>query len=388
MDRIPYGTRYAYNNLSSIFPKAVIRTSSSFPELFPDEDAQDTLRALIIVTPAFSPDPGEMKSLIRFASSGNQIFISAIYFDDTVLTMLGLKPLHKEMIYFDGPQIDSNAKPDKSGKTLIPLSGKDAKNPDMASISILDPLRKQWVNYEYPGSFYEKHFDSVDNHFCRILGRNEEGMPDFIRISHNHSGVIYLHLEPLAFSNFFLLHKENSSYYDLALSWLPEKTGVVEWSDYFRYSHQGQAYSPLNFIMSNRSLRWAFWLTLTLFLLIFLVEFKRKQRAIEEIPKLRNFSEDFVKTVGRLYFQQKNNQNLAAKMTYTLLENIRSAFNLPTSTLDDEFTRKLASRTGKQYDEIADLVQSIHNSRLKSNLTDKEILDFHSKINQFNKQVT
>ena len=72
-------------------------------------------------------------------------------------------------------------------------------------------------------------------------------------------------------------------------------------------------------------------------------------------------------------------------MTSAFLENIRSAYNIPTSLLDDEFSRKLAFRTGKHYHEIADLIQSIHNSRLKVNLTDKEILELHSKINQFNK---
>jgi hypothetical protein len=373
MDKIPYGTGFAYNNLSEIFPKAVIRTSSSFPILFPEDDAVDTLRALIIVTPSFSPEPREMKSLIRFASSGNQIFISANHIGDTVMSMLALKPFQKDSIYFDGPATDS---------------GTRAQTDDMATLSLLDPLHREWIDYKYPGLFFENHFDSVDNGFCKILGRNDGGKPDFIRISYNHNGAIYLHLEPLAFSNFFLLHGKNSSYYDFALSWIPQKTGIVEWSDYFRYRHRGESYSPLNFILSNRSLRWAFWLTMILFLLIFLVESKRKQRAIEEIPKLRNVSEEFVKTVGRLYFQQKNNQNLASKMTNAFLENVRSAYNLPTSVLDDEFSRKLASRTGKQYDEIADLVQSIHNSRLKTNLTDKEILDFQSKINQFNKPAT
>ncbi len=387
MDRIPYGTRYAYDNLAALFPEAIIRTGSNFPVLFPEESMQDTLRALIVLTPAFIPEPEEVKSLIRFASSGNQVFISANFIADTVLEMLHLKSLRSLSIHVDDPDADSTTQV-KPGEVSAPLKKSDVPTPTPAAISLLDPLRKEWIPYTYPGAFFENYFDSLDTRYCKILGRNENGRPNFIRISYGHSGAIYVHLEPMAFSNFFLLHKENSSYYDLALSWLPEKTGVVEWSDYFRYSHQGQSYSPLRFILSNRALRWAFWLTLMLFLLIFLVESKRKQRAIAEIPKLRNASEDFVKTVGRLYFQQKNNQNLAVKMTNTFLENVRSAYNIPTSSLDDEFVRKLAFRTGKHYNEIADLIQDIHNSRLKVNLTDREILDLHSKINQFNKPAT
>ena len=75
------GTRH--DNLAAIFPEAIIRTSSSFPILFSEENSQDTLRTLIVLTPSFIPEPEEMKSLIRFAKSGNQVFISAIYIEDT-----------------------------------------------------------------------------------------------------------------------------------------------------------------------------------------------------------------------------------------------------------------------------------------------------------------
>ena len=92
MDRIPYGTRYAYDNLPSVFPEAEIRTSSRFPILYHREGRGDTLRTLIILTPAFFPEPDEMNSLIRFAASGNQVFISSRFFDDTVFSLLHIKP--------------------------------------------------------------------------------------------------------------------------------------------------------------------------------------------------------------------------------------------------------------------------------------------------------
>jgi hypothetical protein len=387
MDKIPYGTRYTYDNLSALFPEAVIRTSSRFPILFHGEYAKDTIRTLIILTRAFVPEPDEMNSMIRFASLGNQVFISASYIDDTVLSMLHLKPSRKESGRFDEMVTDSTKAGEERNKPTR-IANTNLKTYSLAEISLLDPIRGEWKNYAYPGIFSENHFISMDTAYSRTLGKNGEGIANFVRLSYAHNGAIFVHLEPLAFSNFFLLHKENYSYYDLALSWLPEKTGVVEWSDYFRYRHRGENYSALHFILTNRSLRWAFWLTLILFLLIFLVESKRKQRAITDIPKLRNASADFVKTVGRLYFQQKNNQNLAGKMTHAFLENIRSAYNMPTSVLDEEFSRKLAFRTGKPLDEITDLMQSIHDARLNTNLTDREILDLHLKINQFNKPAT
>ena len=174
-------------------------------------------------------------------------------------------------------------------------------------------------------------------------------------------------------------------YYDETFSYLPSGTQVVEWSDFFRYTTSEGHFSALRFMLANRSLRWALGLTLLLFALLFLMESKRKQRPITEIAPLKNASVDFVKTVGRLYFQQKNNQNLAAKMVAAFLENIRSAYNLSTSVLNDEFVHKLAFRTGKPVSEVKQIINLIHEVRLKPDLPDRELMDLHFQITQFNK---
>ena len=358
LDKIPYGTKYAYDNLPFIFPNADIRTSSRFPVLFQTENTGDTTRALIILSLKFTPETDEMNSIIRFAASGNQVFISALEFEDTIMDMLHLK----------------------WSQNLFPEG-------DSTEVSLLDPRRKDWATFAYPGYSIDSYFTSIDTGHTTVLGKDVKGNPDFIRIPYAHGGAIFIHLNPLVFSNFFLLHKGNKSYYDIALSYMPSRTGVVEWSDYFRYSRKSENFSALRFILSNRSLRWAFWLTLLLFLLMFVVESKRKQRPIVEIPALRNASEDFVKTVGRLYFQQKNNQNLAAKMVTAFLENIRTTYNLSTSMLNDEFAQKLSFRTGRPVNEIIRMIQLIHESRLKPDLSDQELMDLHQQINQFTKPV-
>lgn len=356
MDNIPYGTRYAYENMTSVFPNATIRTGNQFPVLFQRGETTDTLRTLMIVSPKFMPEPDEMKSIIQFAATGNQVFISALEIDDTVFAMLHQKR-EGNVFYFN----------------------------DSSQLSILDPIRKEWIQYVYPGYNCDSHFENVDSSFTTILGKNAEGQANFIRIGYEHGGSVFLHLNPLAFSNFFLLHKKNKSYYDLAFSYLPAQTGVVEWSDYFRYHRQKENFSAMRYILSKRSLRWALWLTILFFLLMFIVETKRKQRPITELPPLRNASEDFIKTVGRLYFQQKNNLNLAGKMVTSFLENIRSVYNLPTSQLNEEFARKLAFRTGRPFGEVAQLIQFIYDLKLKEALSDQELMDLHQQINQFNK---
>jgi hypothetical protein len=358
MDKIPYGTKYAFENLSFIFPKSEIQTSNRFPILFQTESDSDISKTILIIGPEFKPEADEMRSLIRFAARGkNQIFISALNFGDTVLNMLHLT-LKRNLMNED----------------------------DSAEVSILDPGDKRWIKYAYPGFTSSSFIESVDTGYARILGTDKKGRPDFIRITYAKGGAIFIHLSPFMFSNFFLLHNRNKSYYDMALSYLPKQTGIVEWSDYFRYNNRIQRFSVFRFILGQRSLRWAFWLTIIVFLLMFLFETKRKQRPIVELPVARNASEDFVKTIGQLYFQQKNNQNLANKMVTAFLENVRSTYNLSTSILDGDFAHKLTIRSGMPTEEIEKMVQLIHVVRLNSVLSDQELLDLHHQISQFNKQ--
>jgi hypothetical protein len=308
------------------------------------------------VSPLFTPEPDEMRSIIRYAASGNQVFISAFNIGDTVMTMLHQKQ-RTGLLFFK----------------------------DSSEVSILDPNHNEWEKFAYPGYDFDNYFDAIDSGYTTVLGKNSEGKPNFIRIAYERGGSVFIHLNPFEFSNFFLLHKHNKTYYDLAFSYLPRQTAVVEWSDYFRYRKHQKSFSSLHFILSKRSLRWAFWLTILLFLLIFIVESKRKQRPVGEIEPLRNASEDFIKTVGRLYFQQKNNQNLFAKMIAAFLENVRSTYQLPTSQLNEEFVVRLAFRSGKPVDEIRQMIRLIYELRIKTDLSDRELMDLHQQINQFNK---
>jgi hypothetical protein len=362
LDKIPYGTKYAYDNLNFIFPGARIKTGNKLPVLYNDDDG-DTMRTLIIIGQEFYAGPEEMNSIIRFAASGNQVFISALYFEDTVMSMLKLA------VREDGNFLNT------------------VHRQDSGRMSLMDPSQNAWIDYAYPGFASNDYFDIGDSVHTAVLGKNVSGKPDFVRIPYAHGGSIFIHLNPFAFSNFFLLHGANKTYYDIAFSDMSKKTDLVEWSDYFRYRRGRSDFSALRFILSSRALKWAFWLTVLLFLILFGIESKRKQRSITQMPVLRNASEDFVKTVGRLYFQQKNNQNLAAKMVTAFLENVRSNYNLSTSVLNEEFAHKLAFRAGRPVNEITHMLRLIHEAQLKSDLSDQELMELHQQINQFNKPV-
>jgi hypothetical protein len=363
-DKIPYGTYYAFENLSSIFPDARIRTNAVSPRaLYYDTREEDDTafepETYVILSPSVMADKGEVKAMINFAGSGNQLFISAIRIGKEFLDALHLK------------MSDS-------------LSG---GSNDSLRLSLYKPGGHDRVNYFYPGYCLDAYFTSLDTPHTQVLGRNYMGKPDFIRIAFQHGGSIYIQLAPLAFSNFFLLYGKNRTYYDYALSYLPKTTRELLWDDYFRY-RKPEKFSALHFILGNRAFRWAFWLTILLFLLLYIFESKRKQRAIRQIPPAANASVDFVKTIGRLYLQQKNNQNLALKMIAAFLDQVRSVYHIPTAELNNEFSEKLALRSGRSVGEIRDLTNLIHETRMQGELSDAELMNLHRQFELFNKPNT
>ncbi|MBS1975272.1 MAG: DUF4350 domain-containing protein, partial [Bacteroidetes bacterium] len=185
-------------------------------------------------------------------------------------------------------------------------------------------------------------------------------------------------------TNFFLLHKNNKEYYDDSFSYLPENIKVLVWGDFFR--NNDNDFSPLQFLLSDPSFRWAFWLLFLLFLIIYVFESKRRQQMIPDIAPLRNSSLDFVKTVGRLYYQQRNNLDLAHKMTAHFLSNVRARYSLPTSNLDKNFVEQLSYKSGLKKDLAADLVELIKMIQQKQSLSDEELIGFNQKVEEFYKQ--
>ena len=365
-DKIPYGTFYAYQNLERMFPDAEIETTRKSPdryrslklgeqaEPYVDEDQKS---AHIIISPRVRPDAGELRAMFNYVGEGNHIFISSFDISQELLDSLHLSVNGGSTYYLE----------------------------DSLTVSVTNPVTYDSLTFSYPGKAFDDSFSSVDTSITNILGRDYKGQINYVKISYESGGSISIHLAPMAFTNFFLLHSDNKQYYDNALSYLPKDIEVVKWDDYFRNRASGnnKGFSKLAPFLNNEILSWAFWLVVILFALIYLFESKRKQNIIPVRPAVRNASLDFVKTVGRLYFQRRDNKNLALKMSAHFLDSVRTRYNLPTSNLNEEFESKLAYKTDYDRKHIHDLVYTIKTLPDQPSVSDEELLAFNEKLDKF-----
>ena len=134
-------------------------------------------------------------------------------------------------------------------------------------------------------------------------------------------------------------------------------------------------------------LKWALLVAMFTLLLYVLMEMRRKQRLIPVMNKPKNDSLDFVKTIGRLYYEKGDNVNLCRKMASYFLEHVRNKYKLPTGTLDDEFVKKLQFKTGCEETEIQNIVSAIKALRTTTKMSDKQVADFHKKLESFYQKV-
>ncbi|OQP60655.1 hypothetical protein A3860_32150 [Niastella vici] len=379
-DKIPYGTYYAYENLQSIFPGASVVINKRSPDryksyslknLTDDADSvtyDDEKTTNIIVSTQVIPDDDEVAAILGMVARGQHVFISSLRIGETLLDSLHLKTAFYTSAY---------------------------NTDDSLTVSVNNPETNDSLAFSYPGFALDNYFVSVDSSIAAVLGKDQYGRPNFVQFNYEGGGSLFIHLAPVAFSNFFLLHKNNKAYYDNVLSYLPKNSEVVRWDEYFRYHTSGGdhgsekegkgLFGAGSWLGKQPGLSKAMWLLLLLMAFIYAFESKRKQRIIPVIQPLKNASVDFVKTIGRLYFQRRDNKNLAQKMTVHFQDHVRSKYGIRASLNDPEFEKRLAWKTGYDSNAIKDLLYYMNMLQDEPEVSEEGLLELNRKLEHFYK---
>lgn len=363
-DKIPYATYVAFNNLKHLFPKASISASRLEPGYWDSVSMYDTRQAYIAITDRFSADKDEIRKLISFARAGNYVFISARYISAATDDALGCS---------------------SSAFDLSFISVSDLKEDIMVSLN--KPPFTDTLRFWYPGRTFGSYFADVDTSTTEIMGYDEQGRPNFIHLRAG-DGHFYVHLEPLAFSNYFLLHRNNIGYYEKALSVIDEDVSKVVWDEYYLYKQRENQRKPRNEGWLSVLFRYSAFkaaLLTAIFTLAFyvLMEMRRKQRYIPVLKKPKNDSLDFVKTIGRLYYDKGDHRNLCRKMASYFLEHVRNRYKLSTGRLDDEFVRNLHYKSGVDQHEISDIVSFVKYLEQAAGVNQQQLVHFHKQLELF-----
>ncbi|WP_447636445.1 DUF4350 domain-containing protein [Flavobacterium microcysteis] len=340
-DKTPFGMYVLNEEAPALFGQKVNRITQTAYEYFEPKYDYDslvntyTIRGTILsISDQYLIDDESTQELLYFAQHGNKVFISSKSFPQKLMDSLKFNYSSK----FLGLGKDSIF-------TML-------ANPHLGN-------KKYDISVGAGNSYFEK-IDTLSTTVLGYHGNTKEKLVNFIKVPYG-KGEFYLHTQPTVFTNYHLLKGNNSEYAAKTLSYTD---GEIFW---LLKNQTGEivSNSPMRYILSQPALKTAWYIFLLGMLTFFIFNAKRKQRIVPIIKPLENTTVDFTKTIGNLYFQEGNHDNIIEKKIIYFLEKIRTDYLLDTTVLDENFEKKLQQKSGKKPEDIRRVVHLI-NQRRKS----------------------
>jgi hypothetical protein len=218
---------------------------------------------------------------------------------------------------------------------------------------------KKYDLHQGGSPFYFSSIDTLNTTVLGYQGSDQHKKINYIKVPYR-NGTFLIHLQPVAFTNYHLLKEDHAEYTEKVLAYMP--AGTIYWmvKEQNGLIREG---TPFQYLLSQPALKWAWYLFLVGMLVFIIFNAKRKQRIIPILKPLPNTTVDFTKTIGNLYFQEGDHQNLINKKIVYFLERIRNEYLIETTILDEHFITKLQAKTGKDLKDIEHLVYLINYQR-------------------------
>jgi hypothetical protein len=356
-EKAPYGLYVFDQEYQKIIEKDALKkttvTAYEFLENDYDYDSlvntYKTKGTVLNIAPENQIDEESAQELLYYVTHGNSVFISANSFPKVLEDSLRFK---LEVEYPSPNQL----------KVFL-------ANPNLGT-----------KKYTLDKGFETTFFSKIDTLNTTLLGyqTSKEGKNvNFIKVAYD-KGFFYLHTQPVAFSNYSLLKENRHEYTEKIISYIPK--GTIIW---LIKGQNGEikSGSPITYWLSQPALKYG-WFLLLIGLVIFMIfNAKRKQRVVPIIKPLPNTTVDFTKTIGNLYYQEGDHQNVIDKKIIYFLEKIRNEYLIETTILDDKFIYKLQLKSGKNIDDIKNVVRLINYQRTTYNQSiEDDLLELNNAI--------
>lgn len=364
-DAKPFGTLVAKKILQSGFSGNYIQTVKE-PFAKSAETFSDSNSVYFSVSRNLFTVEEDVSAMLDYVYEGNTAFFAAARFDTLLMNKLYCR------IASPSENIGNASLLYKSTAT-----------------SVIKGIHTSADSFSYFYKPFRSYFSETNNNYCRIAGYNEDGKPNCIVFFWG-KGKLFLHTDPRAFSNYFLLTGNNYRYMLELLQVTNASPQHVYWDDYYnRHNYQGNAGKKNNSlaeIFKYPSLKAAFLLLCLILLLYLLFGTKRKQKVINEIKPNRNSSVAFTETVARLYLQEHDNKNIADKMITYFHEFIRTNYYLYVNPASSEFISVLSKKAGIPEENTIKLMEAINKVNESEVLDDQQLLTLNEQIQQFYKK--
>lgn len=353
-DKIPFGTYILKQRINDILPGTTVKTvhSAVYNNLTERPAGKSNY---FIIGSSVKVDKLDYQQMVKYMKAGNNIFIAAYQIKGILLDTLKLNI----------------------------ASDFNIQNKRKYPINFVNPNVKRALDYYFDKGISQQYFGKIDTTKAIVLGKMENTKANFVQYKYG-NGALYILPNPQLLTNYSLLREDGADYAEKALSYLP-KAETFLWDEQFTRRDTSDR-SVFRVLFKYDELRWAYYIALLSLLFFVLYEMKRRQRIIPVIERPKNSSVEFVNVVGRVYYQQRNNKDIAEKKIIYWLEYIRNKYRIKTITLNHEFSEALINKSGANADLIHEIIKQISGIRTGQMVRDDQLISLNKSIEEFYRQ--
>ncbi len=381
----PFGSLVIHDILKTYFPNQSFQDlTDNVSKALPVPDSLKGKSNYVFIGDGFLLDTVDTDKLLLFIHEGNNAFVSA-----NVLPNYFMKAILM----------------DSCNEGSWEYSDWAFEYSDTLNLNFKHPQLIENQSFSYPylvrGEMRSRDWSFIDTvrNTCiegtqnlTILGDMNDEHINFIRL-HYGRGDIYLHTNPLVFTNFYMLDSAKLRYSSKVFSHLPE--GDIFWDtksrvnrDILRKMNGGNPRmdkdGPLKYILAQPSLRWAWFIFLALIALYLLFAAKRKQRIIPVLEEKSNTSLDFIQTIGHMYFLQGDHIRLCDMMLKQFQTYVREKYHLASREMNEEFVSNLSLKSDIPSERIKRIVE-YENLIYRNSITEQSMVEFYHILSNFYK---
>jgi hypothetical protein len=365
----PYGTMHIKKMLESYRPdgKFTLNEKKSLEDVLNTVNKYKT--DYVFIGQSIHLNDRDQDALLNFISEGNDAFISSLNFPDIAYK-----------VYTSGCQ-----------NGLFYSSNRDS----VVVLNFYHDTLSSSKGYSYAyrvGTDDEYYYWQALNQkaFCDTtaaiapLGYFAPDHVNFLRFKYG-KGNLYLHSNPLVFTNYFMLQPDKVEYAGLVFSHLKGRNMILdEYSKIPFYGNNNAYDSPLYYILQQPSLKYAWWMLLGGVFLYAVFAAKRTQRVIPVLETKSNTSLEYVQLISSLHYQNANHLDMARKKMRYFLFFIRSKYGIQTQHFTDDQMEKLAEKSKVNIAQVKRIFECYHalDHQLYSNLQHR-LEDLYNSIEIF-----
>lgn len=311
---------------------------------------------LLILANHFNTSETDANALLDYVAQGRKVLIAASSFDNYEYRL-------RDTLHF---HITSQG---WLNYHLIKINTDTLKQHCELSLYPASPGEKP---YKMPGLLVTSYFDSIPDN-AEVLAVKNGDQPVAIQYSIG-EGKLILCTHPTLFSNYGILSPQHEYVWGL----LSHLNGApLLRTEYYEVGYSDAERSQFRYILSQRPLRWAFYITLATLALLIVFTARRKQKAIPIVKKPDNQLMGFVRSMAALYLRKSNNGDILKKKYLIFAEQLQKDYHIDiiNRSHDQALYEKVAQKTGSDIREVKSLFNGLDLLDSDFEINDKTLMD-------------